>query len=42
MTQLHFTLNTEDIQNLNNAEDKNNMARTILTKLFNKLMEKDT
>lgn len=35
MTQLHFTLNTEDIQNLINAEVKNDMARNILTKVFN-------
>lgn len=41
MTQLHFTINTEDIQNLINAEVKNDMARTILTKVFNELMEKE-
>ncbi len=35
MTQLHSTLNTEDIQNLINTEVKNDMARTILTKVFN-------
>ncbi len=41
MTQLHFTLNIEDIQNLINAEVKNDVTRTILTKVFNKLMEKE-
>ena len=41
MTQLHFTLNIEDIQNLINKEVKNDMARTILTKVFNELMEKE-
>lgn len=40
MTQLHFTLNIEDIQNLINNEVKNDMTRTILTKVFNELMEK--
>lgn len=41
MTQLHFTLNTEDIQNLINSEVKNDMANAILTKVFNELMEKE-
>ena len=41
MTQLHFTLHTEDIQNLINAEVKNDITRTILTKVFNELMEKE-
>lgn len=41
MTQLHFTLNTEDIQNLINTEVKNDMAKTILTKVFNELMENE-
>ena len=40
MTQLHFTLNTEDIQNLINTEVKSDIAKNILTKVFNKLMEK--
>ena len=35
MTQLHFTLNIEDIQNLINAEVKNDMERTILTTIIN-------
>ena len=41
MTQLHFTLSIEDIQNLINAKVKNDMAKTILTKVFNELMEKE-
>src|SRR5690625_2570947 len=41
MTQLHFTINHEDIQNLINSEVKNDMAKTILTKVFNELMEKE-
>ena len=41
MTQLHSTLNTEDLQNLINAEVKNDMARTFLTKVFNELLEKE-
>lgn len=41
MTQLHFTLNIEDIQNLINAEVKNDMAKIILTKVFNEIMEKE-
>ena len=41
MTQLHFTLNTEDIQNIINAEVNNDVAKTILTKVFNELMEKE-
>ena len=41
MTQLHFTLNTEDIQNLINTEVKSDIAKNILTKVFNELMEKE-
>lgn len=41
MTQLHFTINLEDIQNLINTEVKNDMAKNILTKAFNELMEKE-
>ncbi|WP_243342971.1 IS256 family transposase [Anaerococcus sp. AGMB09787] len=41
MTQLHFTLNIEDIQNLINSEVKNDIAKKILTKVFNELMEKE-
>lgn len=41
MTQLHFILNTEDIQNLINSEVKNDMSKTILTKVFNELTEKE-
>lgn len=40
MTQLHFILNVENIQNLINAEVKNDITRTILTKIFNEIMEK--
>ncbi|MDU5326675.1 transposase [Campylobacter ureolyticus] len=40
MTQLYFTLNMEYIQNLINTEVRNDMAKTILTKAFNELMEK--
>ena len=40
MTQLYFTLNMEYIQNLINTEVRNDMAKTILTKVFNELMEK--
>lgn len=41
MTQLHFTLNIEDIKKLINAEVKNDMARTIIAKVFNELMENE-
>lgn len=41
MIQLHFILNIEDIQNLINAEFKNDTERTILTRVFNTLMEND-
>lgn len=41
MTQLHFTINQEEIQNLIDSEVKNDIARTILTKVFNELMEKE-
>lgn len=40
MTQLLFTLNTEDIQNLSNTEVKNEVARNILTRVSNELMER--
>ena len=36
MTQLYFTLNMEYIQNLINTEVRNDMAKTILTKVFKK------
>ena len=41
MTQLHFTINTEEIQSLINEEVKNDLSRKILTKVFNELMEKE-
>ncbi len=41
MNQLHFTLNTEDIQNIINAEVNNDLAKTILTKVFNEFMEEE-
>lgn len=41
MTQLHFTNTQEDIQNLIKSEVENDLARTILTKVFNELMEKE-
>ena len=41
MTQLHFTINSEDIQSLIKESVDNKIARDILTKLFNQLMEKE-
>ena len=41
MTQVHFTLNLEEIQNLIDVEVKDNTAKNILTKVFNELMEKE-
>ena len=41
MTQLHFTLNIEDTQNIINSEVKNDFAGTMLTKVFNDLMENE-
>ncbi len=41
MTQLHFTISEEDIQNLINTEVKNEASRSILTNVFNQLMEKE-
>ena len=41
MTQVHFTLNLEEIQNLIDVEVKDNTAKNILTKVFNQLMEKE-
>ncbi len=41
MTQLHFTINQEEIQNLINKSVDNEIARSILTKVFNELMEKE-
>lgn len=41
MTQVHFTLNLEEIQNLIDVEVKDNIDKSILTKVFNQLMEKE-
>lgn len=41
MTQLHFTISEEDIQNLINTEVRNEASRSILTNVFNQLMEKE-
>ncbi|MDY2918396.1 MAG: transposase, partial [Anaerococcus sp.] len=41
MTQLHFAISSEDIQNLIKESVDNKIARDILTKLFNQLMEKE-
>lgn len=41
MTQLHFTIRSEDIQSLIKESVDNKIARDILTKLFNQLMEKE-
>ena len=41
MTQVHFTLNLEEIQNLIDVEVNNNLSKSILTKVFNQLMEKE-
>ncbi|OFK53695.1 hypothetical protein HMPREF2811_08135 [Globicatella sp. HMSC072A10] len=41
MTQVHFALNLEDIQNLIGVEVKDNLSKSILTKVFNHLIEKE-
>ena len=41
MTQLHFTINQDEIQNLINESVDNKIAKSILTKVFNELMEKE-
>lgn len=41
MTQLHFTINQEEIQSLINESVDNKISRSILTKVFNQLMEKE-
>lgn len=40
MTQLNYTIKQEYIQNLINTEVENDMARTIIAKIFNELIEK--
>ena len=39
MAQLHFTINQEEIQKLINEYVDNKIAKSILTKVFNELME---
>lgn len=41
MTQIYFTINKEEIQNIINEEVKNDLSKNILTKVFNELMEKE-
>ncbi len=41
MTQLHFTINQEEIQNLINKSVDNEIAKSILRKVFNEIMEKE-
>ena len=41
MTQLHFAISSEDIQSLIKESVDNKIARSILTKVFNQLMEKE-
>ena len=39
MTQVHFTLNTDEIQKIINDSVKDDLAKDILTTIFNQLME---
>lgn len=39
MTQVHFTLNTEEIQKLTDQSVQDDLSKTILTTVFNQLME---
>lgn len=39
MTQVHFTLETEDIQSLIDQSVKDNAAKQILQTVFNQLMD---
>lgn len=41
MTKLYFTINQEEIQNLINESVDNKIAKSILTRVFNELMEKE-
>lgn len=41
MTQVHFTLETEDIQSLIDQSVKDNAAKQILQTVFNQLMDGD-
>ncbi len=38
MTQVHFTINSQEIQSLIENSTKDNISKLILTKLFNELM----
>lgn len=39
MTQVHFTLNSDEIQKIISDSVKDNLAKDILTTIFNQLME---
>lgn len=41
MTQLHFTINQEEIQNLIIESVDNKISKSVLTKVFNEIMEKE-
>ncbi len=41
MTQVHFTLNREDIQSLINESVSDDLSKKILTNVFNQLMERE-
>lgn len=41
MTQVHFTLNKEDIQTLIEKSVKDNLSKNILQTIFNQLMEQE-
>ena len=41
MTQVHFTLKQEDIQKLINESVSNDLSKSILTTVFNQLMERE-
>ena len=39
MTQVHFTLNTEEVQSIIEHSVKDDVSKNILTTIFNQLME---
>ncbi len=41
MTQVHFTLNDEEVQSLLHTSVDNELSRNILISIFNRLMEKE-
>lgn len=41
MTQVHFTLNDEEVQSLLHTSVDNELSRNILISIFNQLMEKE-